>query len=160
MPIKDELRRRLESGPGGGRSSVFVGIRPENFEDAALVGNHQGVSFRTKIDVLESLGSEYYAYFNVESEGVSSTELEELAQDTGSAELGQSREGSQVVARLDAESEVKQGEEAELWFDPAHLHLFDTETGDTLLGSRNGGTAQPPPPPAQPASQSAAPDPS
>ena len=159
VPIKDELRSRLESGPGGGRSSVFVGIRPENFEDAALVGNHQGVTFRTKIDVLESLGSEYYAYFNVESEGVSSTELEELAQDTGAAELGQSREGSQVVARLDAESQVKQGEEAELWFDPSHLHLFDSETGDSLLAARDGSPVQPPPPPpARPAAEPAAPD--
>jgi multiple sugar transport system ATP-binding protein len=158
VPIKDELRRRLESGPGGGRSNVFVGIRPENFEDAALVGNHQGVTFRTKIDVLESLGSEYYAYFNVESEGVSSTELEELAQDTGAADLGQSREGSQVVARLDAETRIKQGEEAELWFDPAHLHLFDPESGESLLSADGSGAQSAPPPPAQPASEPAAPE--
>src|ERR1700761_6065191 len=32
--IPDELRRRLESGPGGGRKGVVAGLRPEHFEDA------------------------------------------------------------------------------------------------------------------------------
>ena len=35
--IPDELRRRLESGSGGGRRGVVAGLRPEHFEDAALV---------------------------------------------------------------------------------------------------------------------------
>jgi multiple sugar transport system ATP-binding protein len=147
VPINAEMRGRLQSGPGGGRSSVFVGIRPEHFQDAALVGSgHQGVTFKAKIDVLESLGSEYYAYFNVESEGVSSKELEELAQDTGAADIGQSREGTQIVARLDADTKIQQGAEAELWFDQAHLHLFDSESGESLLAARDGGAPEPQPP--------------
>ena len=36
--IPDSVRSRLESGPGGGRGGVVVGLRPEDFEDAALVG--------------------------------------------------------------------------------------------------------------------------
>src|SRR3989440_3656155 len=35
--IPDELRRRLEAGPGGGRRGVIAGLRPEDFEDASLV---------------------------------------------------------------------------------------------------------------------------
>jgi multiple sugar transport system ATP-binding protein len=37
-----------------------------------------------------------------------------------------------VVARLDAASSVKEGEEAELWVDASKLHLFDPETGNSL----------------------------
>jgi multiple sugar transport system ATP-binding protein len=37
-----------------------------------------------------------------------------------------------VVARLDAASQVKRGEEAELWVDSTKLHLFDPETGQSL----------------------------
>ncbi|PZS15144.1 MAG: hypothetical protein DLM64_00345, partial [Solirubrobacterales bacterium] len=102
--------------------------------------------------------SEFYAYFNVESERVSSRELEELANDAGAADLP-SQEGSQVVARLEAASRVRQGQETELWFNSEHLHLFDPETGQSLLGSDGSGDSQPAPdaPPAElarPAEQS------
>ena len=36
LKIADALRRRLESGNGGGRRDVIVGIRPEHFEDPKL----------------------------------------------------------------------------------------------------------------------------
>src|SRR5437588_2978542 len=76
--IPDELRRRLESGAGGGRRGVIAGLRPEHFDDASLVKDRdRGVTFKAKIDVLESMGSEFYAYFVVDSERVASTELEE-----------------------------------------------------------------------------------
>jgi multiple sugar transport system ATP-binding protein len=152
VQIPDELRRRLESGPGGGRRRVFAGLRPEHFQDAALVSElSHGTSFKTKIRVLESMGSEYYAYFDVAAERVSSRELEELAQDAGDADIGQSREGTQMVARLDAASRVRQGDEAVLWFDGRKLQLFDEETGRSLLG--DGPTSgQSPVPQQQPAS--------
>jgi multiple sugar transport system ATP-binding protein len=129
------LRERLTSGPGGGRGGVIVGLRPEHFEDAALVGDRsRGHTFRAKIDVLESMGSEYYAYFMVQSSGVSARELDELAQDAGGADLPRSPGGTQVIARLDAASRVRQGQEAELWVNAEHLQLFDAESGRSLLG--------------------------
>ena len=141
LPIPDALRGRLQSGPGGGRRGVIVGLRPEDFEDASLVGDRsRGVTFTAKIDVLESMGSEFYAYFNLESEKVSSRELEELAHDADAADLP-TQEGSQVVARLEAASQVRQGQEAELWFNSEHLQLFDPETGSTLLGTSGSESA-------------------
>jgi len=134
VAISQSLRGGLESGPGGGRQGVIVGLRPEDFEDAKLVGEQsRGITFRTKIDVLESMGSEFYAYFVLEADKVSSRELEELAHDAGGADLP-SHEGSQVVARLEAASQVRQGQETELWFNTEHLHLFDPESGQSLLG--------------------------
>jgi multiple sugar transport system ATP-binding protein len=146
LPIPDELRRRLEAGSGGGRRGIVAGLRPEHFEDASLVSDpSRGATFKAHIDVLESMGSEFYAYFVVESERVSSRELEELAQDAGAADLPHSHEGSQVVARLSAESRVRQGADAELWFDSHHLQLFDPESGRSLLVAGNGAgqAAQP-----------------
>src|SRR5437764_6686796 len=87
IPIPDSIRSGLESGPGGGRGGVIVGMRPEDFEDASLVHDKPGgMRFKAKIDVLESMGSEYYAYFVVESERVASRELDELASDAGAAD--------------------------------------------------------------------------
>jgi multiple sugar transport system ATP-binding protein len=146
--IPDELRRRLDSGPGGARREVIAGLRPEHFEDARLIPDRsRGVTFKARIDVLESMGSEFYAYFVVEAEQVSSRELEELAQDAGGADLPTTEGGTQITARLGAESEVKQGTEAELWFDSTHLQLFDPDNGRSLLAPPGNGartTAQPP----------------
>jgi multiple sugar transport system ATP-binding protein len=150
IPIPDSLRRGLESGPGGGRKGVIAGLRPEDFEDAQLVGDQQhGITFDANIEVLESMGSEYYAYFTVEAEKVSSQELEELAHDAGAADLPQ-QEGNQVVARLDAASQVRQGGQTKLWFNTDHLHLFNPETGESMLGrdgDRSGGSSPAPSPP-------------
>ena len=144
--LPDSVRGALQRGPGGGRNGLIAGVRPEDFEDASLVHDRsRGRTFNAKIDVLESMGSEFYAYFVVESERVSARELDELAQDTGASDLPRA-EGSQVVARLDAASQVRQGQEAELWFNTEHLHLFDLESGASLLadGSSLGGDGRAP----------------
>ena len=90
-----------------------------------------GHIFKTKIEVLEALGSDSYAHFTVDSPRISSSELEELADETSG--VAPSAEGVQVVARLAAASAIKQGQEAQLWVDTSQLHLFDHETGRSLL---------------------------
>jgi multiple sugar transport system ATP-binding protein len=128
-----ELHDRVRDTAG---RQLIAGIRPEHFEDAKLVGEarDRGTTFRTKIEVLESLGSELYAHFSVTVEkGIESEELRELAHDAGGGEIpSEGGEGS-VVARLDPASEVKQGEEAELWVDATKLQLFDPEDGRNLM---------------------------
>ncbi len=140
LELPEEVKRRLERGPGGGQNGVIAGLRPEHFEDASLASDRaHGVSFKARIDVLESMGSEYYAYFQLGSEHVRASELEELALDAGATEVGQSREGTVVVARLDPASRVRQGGEAELWFDSRRVALFDEESGKSLLAGRDNG---------------------
>jgi multiple sugar transport system ATP-binding protein len=134
--IPDEVRQRVESRDGA-RDSVIVGIRPESFEDASLLGGEtrdRGAIFKTKIDLVESLGAEDYVYFQVESGALESDQLQELAEDAGAHEVPSSGEG-QVVARVDAASELKRGAEAELWLDTSKLHFFDPSTGQSLTAS-------------------------
>ena len=68
-------------------------------------GASRGITFKAKIDVLESMGSEYYAYFPLEAEKVGSDELRELAEDAGGADLPR-QDANTVVARLDQASKV------------------------------------------------------
>ena len=82
LRLPDERRQKLE-GQKGDRS-VIVGIRPERFEDAALVGDDKrdgGIVVRATVDLLESLGSDKFAYFTVQGERASAELLEELARD-------------------------------------------------------------------------------
>jgi multiple sugar transport system ATP-binding protein len=141
--LSDRLRREVESA-GSGRE-VIVGLRPENFEDAALVSADArpgGITFHANIDVLESMGSDVYVYFTLgRDQGVASAELEELAQDSGRADTGAS--GDTVVARLDAATRIHEGEDAELWVDGRSMHVFDPATGRNLsLGDRDGSAVR------------------
>jgi multiple sugar transport system ATP-binding protein len=112
------------------QGKVVAGLRPEDFEDAALSTDKQGVTFTSKIDLLESMGSEFYAYFEVEAEAVGSEQLDELAADAGLEDLSSS--GNQITARLDADSKVEQGKDAELFFESDKLHLFEPDSGASL----------------------------
>jgi multiple sugar transport system ATP-binding protein len=130
--VPQEMRDRIGgAGPGGG---VIAGIRPESFEDASLVGDarERGATFTAEIDLVESMGSELYVYFKVDTGRVESDELRELAEDSGAGEVPGAGEEGRVVARLDAASKVKRSEQAELWVDTAKLHFFDPHTGRTL----------------------------
>jgi multiple sugar transport system ATP-binding protein len=134
--LTGDARERVAGADGSGRS-VIAGIRPESFEDASLVAadaRDRGTTFKVTIDLVESMGAEQYAYFKVEAEGIESDELRELAEDAGAAEVPSSGEG-QVVARLEAASEIQRGQEAELWLDASKLHFFDPSTGRSLAAS-------------------------
>jgi multiple sugar transport system ATP-binding protein len=101
VPIPERLRNDMQDG-----RSVIVGFRPEHIEDPALVdrGRHEGTTFKTTIDLLESMGSELYAHFKVGG-GVESDELRELAEDAGAGELPRAAgEEGRAVARLSADS--------------------------------------------------------
>jgi multiple sugar transport system ATP-binding protein len=114
---------------------LIAGIRPEDFEDAALVGEakDRGTTFKAKIEVVESMGSELYAHFSVTSdEQIESDELAELAADSGAGEVPSAGEEGRIVARLDPESKVAEGQEAELWVNGERLHLFDQDDGRAL----------------------------
>ncbi len=130
--VRLDLSRRPSQADG---RDVIAGIRPEAFEDASLLAadaRERGMTFRTKIDLVESLGAEQYAYFQVEAGQLEAEELRELAEDAGAAEVPSSGEG-QVVARISAESRIDRGDEAELWVDPTRLHFFDPANGQSLL---------------------------
>jgi len=135
--LPDSVRRRLQG------DRLIAGIRPEHFEDATLMKDQidRGAVFRTKIDVVESMGSELYAHFSLERQGIESEELRELAEESGSAELR--GEDEVLVARLDAASGVRQGQEAELWLDVSKLHFFDLDSGRSLTAETREPKAAP-----------------
>jgi multiple sugar transport system ATP-binding protein len=131
LTLPAEIRAKVERS-GTGRD-LIVGIRPEHFEDAALVAadqKAQGLTFSAVVDVLESLGADEYAYFHLQGARATAQGLEELAADAGT---GDAPGGSdQIVARLDPASRAREGQQLRLWFDPATLHLFNPKNGAHL----------------------------
>ncbi len=141
-PLSGRIRQALEHA--GAPRELIIGIRPEAFEDASLVtadARESGIVFRAAIDVLESMGSDVFVYFTKEIErGVDAAELAELARDSGRADTGGS--GDTVVARIDAVTRIREGDDAELWVDLRSMHVFDPSTGRNIaLGEKGSGGA-------------------
>ncbi|HTA00453.1 MAG TPA: sn-glycerol-3-phosphate ABC transporter ATP-binding protein UgpC [Streptosporangiaceae bacterium] len=132
LPLTPALGQALERANVG--REVIVGIRPENFQDAALVqpdSRNKGIIFRATIDVVESMGSDVYVYFTQQS-GLTAKvdQLADLAVDSGKADTGAAEES--VTARLDATTRIREGDNAELWADVRAMHIFDPESGRNL----------------------------
>jgi multiple sugar transport system ATP-binding protein len=138
--LPERLRGKIQ---GDGGREVIAGVRPEHFEDAQVEPDKPGLRFSAPVSVVESMGSELYAYFDVEHAHVESRDLTELAADAGLEDLPQhgSSDVQQVVARLDATSRARPGEQAQMVLDTDHLHLFDPETGQTLGAEAAKATA-------------------
>jgi multiple sugar transport system ATP-binding protein len=131
-PIPDDLRGRLK-GDGKARD-VIAGARPEHFEDSDVEPDRPGLRFTAPVSVVESMGSELYAYFDVEAGHMESSDLTELAADSGMEDLPQHGSGDtqQVVARLSAASSARPNGQVNLVLDTTHLQLFDPSGGKSL----------------------------
>jgi multiple sugar transport system ATP-binding protein len=124
-----------EAAHGAGR--VVVGVRPEDFEDAAVAGERgRGMHVRATIDVLESTGSDIYAHLSIDGasgeDEVPQALLDGIAAAEGEDGPPPGVGGPEVVARIDASSDLREGADGELWLDSTRLHLFDTQTGERL----------------------------
>ena len=125
VTLTDEKAARVQ-----GQGLLIAGIRPEHFDDAAVIESSvasRGSTFRATVDVVEWLGHEAYAYIPFEAPPEVTTQLAQLERDLDSEALR-----TQLVIALDANSRIVKGEEAEIWMDSSHMHLFDPASGDNL----------------------------
>jgi multiple sugar transport system ATP-binding protein len=126
---------------------VVLGIRPEHMEDAGTeeaeaLGGAEGSSYiDVETQVIESMGSEKYVYFDIGGEHrVTVASLAAMTDDTGGGEEedtgGESAEdvsGDLMVARISAESTAKEGTEMRLVIDSTKIRLFDPESEEAIL---------------------------
>ena len=101
------------------------------------MGGAPGATVTVPVDLVESMGSDVYAYFTVRGEAHSG-DLDDLAKDAGQDMHGT---GTQINARLDAAANVRAGAEATLWVDTEKMAIFDAETGENLTAESAGAHA-------------------
>ncbi len=109
-------------------TNVIAGIRPEHFEDAALLDAYERIqahTFEVTVDLVESLGADKYVYFKTSGDGARAAQLAELAAESGAGE-------NEFVARLSADSKAAIRQPIELAFDTTKLHIFDADSGVNL----------------------------
>jgi multiple sugar transport system ATP-binding protein len=131
VPLSQEVLEHV-GRQGTDTRNLVAGVRPEDFEDATKVDSEtraRGTTFRTRLDLVEAMGAEYYAHFGIDAGKLHSSDLRELRDDAGGVDEKSDSGDTVVVARLSPESRARAGEPAELWVDASKLHFFDADSG-------------------------------
>jgi multiple sugar transport system ATP-binding protein len=129
-----EFRVPLDPGrrpAGSDGRTVVLGIRPESFEDAALV-SRELPTIDVGVVVLEELGSDAYVFFHVETPRIVPEALE--AEGEADARLVD-EDRALLNARVDPRTEARVGGSLRVAVDPTRFHFFDPDTGASLLES-------------------------
>ena len=130
LRLSNWMRHTLEAADAP--REVIMGVRPEHFEDAALVepvAKEHGMTFAAQVEVLEAMGSDKYAHFPLEGERARAAELDDLAADAGTVDAPGV---GQLVTRLSAASLAAEEEKLEVWFDPDDVQVFHPSNGRNL----------------------------
>jgi multiple sugar transport system ATP-binding protein len=118
LELPEAVRSRLARTDG----DVLVGVRPEGFHDLGLEQANGRPSLNADVEITEQLGPETIAYVRVE--GLQTMELGERPVELAGA----------LAVRLDPRTHARPGGTLGLGVAAEQVHLFDRETGESLLG--------------------------
>jgi multiple sugar transport system ATP-binding protein len=123
FPIDDEVIAERPSLRGYEGKDVILGIRPEDFEDAAFVaGAPPERAITTVVTLREALGSEVLVHFPLAAPATRTADADELVEPLGHA-------SSTLIARVDPQTAAREGEPLRLVVDTRRLHFFEPESG-------------------------------
>ncbi len=107
--------------------TVAVGLRPKDFEDAALIADHPADQrIRATVQHTEALGFEIIAYFDVDAKRVISREALEMTDEEATAAA---QSATTLTARFNPTTTVMAGDTIDVAVTVANAHFFDLETG-------------------------------
>ena len=105
---------------------VVLGIRPEDFEDAALAtGGGEGRVLTAPVTLLEALGSEIMVHFRLDAATVDSGDPDAVEEAGGDA-------AANAVGRFNPRSRVRMGETAQIAVAIENAHFFDHDTRQAI----------------------------
>ena len=113
IPIEDRVLS--EAGAARGQE-VIMGVRPEDIKDVRFPGRDGLPKINSKVEVVESMGSEIFVYLNIG--------------------------GKTLTSRMDPRShDIQPGQSVQVAVDTNHLHLFDPKSEKALV-SRGAPAAE------------------
>ena len=130
LAVDDKIARNRSSLGDYVGKKIILGIRPEDFEDAAIEPDAPA-DRRIKVtaDLTEPLGSEVLVHFGTEATAVVSSAAAADAGEDADIRLGEEDEvTTRLNARVSPKSHVALGQQIELAVDTTRLYFFDPET--------------------------------
>ena len=116
------------------RRQVILGIRPEHLDDAGLLAGppDPGATITAGVARREPTGSEALLRFAVEAPLLMLRDPRDGGEDEDRGPWAVERPNV-FVARVDASSSAREGDRIDLVVRPGALHLFDPETGESIV---------------------------
>jgi multiple sugar transport system ATP-binding protein len=128
LTVDPELVADRPALPAYAGRPVVLGIRPEDFEDAAFSAEAPpGCTLDIVAGLREALGSEVLVHFSVARGSASAPDVSEFIESVGD-------EGSIFVARVHPRTQAREGEPLRLVVNTKRLHFFDVDTGLAIYG--------------------------
>ena len=126
LDVPDRVLATNPSLRGRMGETLICGLRPEDLEDAAVVGDvPEGRVLTVDVEVREALGAETLLHFGLGAMTVDSGDPDAME------ELGVGA-GSRAVARCSPRTTLREGQTARLVADTERLHFFDPTTRETI----------------------------
>jgi multiple sugar transport system ATP-binding protein len=115
LPVEERVLSDAGADKG---EEVILGIRPEDLKDARFPGREGLPKIASRVEVVESMGSEIFAYLNIG--------------------------GKTLTSRMDPRShDIQPGQTIQVAVDTGHLHLFDPKTEKALVSRGTPAQAVP-----------------
>jgi multiple sugar transport system ATP-binding protein len=103
---------------------VIVGIRPEDFDDAALIEHDTSDrQLQSKVSLIEALGSEIMVHFDIDARTVDSGDPDAVEEQEGAAN---------AVGRFSPRSKVRMGSDVSVAVATENMHFFDASTREAI----------------------------
>ena len=134
LAVDDKIARNRSSLGDYVGKKIILGIRPEDFEDAAIEPDAPA-DRRIKVtaDLTEPLGSEVLVHFGTEATAVVSSAAAADAGEDADIRLGEEDEvTTRLIARVSPKSHVAVGQQVELAVDTTRLYFFDPESREAV----------------------------
>ena len=119
---------------------VILGIRPQDFQDARAA-DAALPTIEVEAAVVEELGSATHVLFTVEAPPVEVESVRAASDERERATLLATDRRALFTAEVAEGTPVRPGERIRLALDPARLHFFDPESGETLRPRALAATA-------------------
>jgi multiple sugar transport system ATP-binding protein len=103
---------------------VIVGVRPEDFEDAALASSEQP-TFHATVRLIEALGAENIVHFALDAPRV----------DSGDPDAVEEAGDRSAVGRFSPRSTARMGAYLAISIATEHLHYFDLDTRESIVNA-------------------------
>jgi multiple sugar transport system ATP-binding protein len=129
VPVPPPLAATLREG--GARRTV-LGVRPEAFEDAAVVSGGALPRISVDVQLVEHLGAETVVTFDTGGRRPRSADATALLEDMDEAALSQTDGTAVFSARVSAKTAAAPGRPLELTVDVDELYFFDPDSGEAI----------------------------
>jgi multiple sugar transport system ATP-binding protein len=138
LTVDDQLARNRSSLADYVGRTVILGIRPEDFEDAAIeTETPADRRVQATADLTEPLGADVLVHFSSDARGiVSSATQADVGEDAdisfGREDDNEGGNRTRLVARVSPRTRIREGSEMQLAIDTRRLYFFDPETRDSI----------------------------